>query len=121
MALAAVVLASSAGCVDRGTSDDTSEPGPMHPPELLAARDEACEDYCDTRIRCGFMDEGDSCSCEVATFDNKHQLCVEKSIAKLECLASTSCELLANWQDLPQQDQPCHGEGVAESVACRPL
>ena len=94
LALAAVVLASSAGCVDRETSDDTSEPGPMHPPELLAARDEACEDYCDTRIRCGFMDEGDSCSCEMATFDNKHQLCVEKSIAKLECLASTSCDFL---------------------------
>lgn len=116
--LAVMALVPSTGCADRTTTDDMEEPRPAHPPELLAERDEACEDYCDTRERCGGM--SDSCSCGVSLFDDKHVLCVEKATAKLECLASTSCELLEQWVDLPPQDRPCYGEGVAESVACRP-
>lgn len=56
-------------------------------PELLAERDEQCEDYCGVLEQYGLIAH-EPCPCESATFDDKHQLCIEESIETLECLAS---------------------------------
>lgn len=92
-----------------------AEPG-GHPPELLERHAQACEDWCAIVDACG-LDEG-YCSCAERDFSEEHALCVEKAALRLECKAVLTCEDAERLASSQPQDEPCFGEGIAESLAC---
>lgn len=111
------IAVGSLGCTRRELSGDDMETEPAdHPPELLERHEQACEDWCSIVDECG-LDEG-YCNCTDRDFFDEHVLCLEKSVLRLECKAALTCEDAERLDSSQPQDEPCFGEGIAESLAC---
>lgn len=107
----------AAGCTERELSSDGMEAEPTeHPAALLEHHEQACEDWCMLVDECG-LDEG-YCNCTDRDFSEEHVLCVEKAALRLECKAALTCEDAERLDSSQPQDEPCFGEGIAESLAC---
>lgn len=113
------IAVGSLSCAERELSDDGMEAEPTaHPPALLERHEEACDEWCGLVDACGLNEA--HCSCVARDFSEEHVLCVEKATLRLECKASLTCEVaqrIMNMSSSPQ-DEPCIGEGIAESLAC---
>lgn len=110
------IAVGSLGCAQRELDDGMeAEPADL-PPELLERHAQACEDWCSIVDACG-LDEG-YCNCAERDFSEEHALCVEKAALRLECEAALSCEDAERIESSQAQDEPCFGEGIAESLAC---
>lgn len=107
----------AAGCTERELSSDGMEAEPTeHPAALLERHEQACEDWCMLVDECERY-EG-LCNCIDRDFSEEHVLCLEKAILRLECKAALTCEGIDRLDSAMAQDQPCYGEGIAESAAC---
>lgn len=108
----------SMACAQREVNGDDMDAEPVeHPRELLERYDEACQDWCTLVDECGLY--GGSCSCAERDFSEKHVLCVEKAVLRLECKAALTCEEADGLDGDSIQDRRCYGEGIAEAAACR--
>lgn len=105
-----------ASCADRGLDDGMEAEPAEHPPELIEGYEQACEDWCALVDDCA---RGENlCDCTDRDFSEKHVLCVEKAMLRLECEAALTCEGIDLLFAEEAQDRRCYGEGIAEFIAC---
>jgi hypothetical protein len=118
----AVLLALAVGslaCAEREVNGDDVDAEPIeHPPELLERYEQACEDWCMLVDECGVYESWCN-NCVERDFSMEHVLCLEKAALREECKAALTCEEVDRLDEDADQDYPCYGEGIAESVACR--
>lgn len=117
----AVLLALAVGslaCAEREVKGDDVDAEPMeHPPALLERYEQACEDWCMRVDECGVHERWCS-DCVERDFSREPVLCLEKAALRAECKAALTCEEVDRLDEAADQDYPCFGEGIAESLAC---